>query len=76
MVNMPYNKMTLEQLIAEREKLVQQRLLRLRGSNPYKRLTAKITQIDKVISNLRKQEKRKVNEKIQARTRSMVGRTW
>jgi len=63
---MTFAKMTMAELLAERKKLVNQRLIRLRGSNPYKRLTHKIAQVDKCISIIRQQQKH--DDKLALRT--------
>lgn len=69
---MPYNKMTLEELQLERIKLLNQRLVRLRGSNSYKRLSAKIRDVEKQISILLKAKKQKADAELRERIRKMT----
>ena len=64
--------MNLQELLTEREKLVRQRLCRLRSSNPYKRLTVKIADVDRYIGLLRRQQKHLDKVALQAKIRSMT----
>jgi hypothetical protein len=69
---MNYSRMTSEELNKEHDNLVRQRSVRLRDSNPYKRLSAKINIIEKEL-RLRSKEARAQNSiKIQERTRRLI----
>ena len=69
---MPFSKMTLEELQQERIKLLHQRSMRLRGSNPYKRLSLKISQAERYISTILKQRRQQADAALKTKIRSMV----